>query len=270
MKTIIIATDFSNAAINAANYGVKLAEALDAEILLVNIFEVLPNYGEFTFDVNVDNLTKEVDIEIEQLKNELSKNTTVNIKTSIRLGVFVNELTTLCNETNPYFVILGSQGKTAAERFFLGSHVLKAIHSISFPILAIPPKVIFKEIYRIGIAYDFDTEIDQVLIEQIKRTAGDFNAGIHILNFENKNAFDAEYVLKSNNLERSLKPFEIKYHFVASDTINKSIIDFVDNNYINLLVIMPKEHSFIEKIFTSSHSKELVLHSHVPILSLRK
>ena len=40
MTTILIATDFSNASRNASLYGVKLAKALDAKIILFNAYEV--------------------------------------------------------------------------------------------------------------------------------------------------------------------------------------------------------------------------------------
>ncbi len=272
MNTIIITTDFSATALNAAQYAIQLAEVVHADILLVNVFEVLPNYGEMVFDVNVDKLTEDATYEIEALKNELIKNTntTVHIKTLVMLGDFFQELETVCNETKPYAVVMGSQGSSAIERFLYGSHVLNVMRDLEWPIVAVPPKAIYNKIYRIGVAYDFEAEIEHVLIEKIKSTAIDFNAEIHILNFEREDNFDAEYVLTSNKLERSLKPFELKFHFVASNQIVESIVEFVDKNYINLLIVMPKHHSVIEKLLSKSHTKALILHSHVPILSLRK
>ena len=255
MKTIIIATDFSATALNAAHYAVKMAEVVHADILLVNVFEVLANYGEIAFDVNVDKLTKDATDDLSKLKTELLLNTKVNITTIVRLGVFSQELETMCNETKPYAVVMGSQGKTATERFFFGSHVLDTMRELEWPVLAVPPKALFKEIYRIGLAYDFKTAVEDTIIEKIKLTATDFNAELHVLNFEREDNFDAEYVSTSNKLERDLKPFELKFHFVASNHIDKSIVEFVDKNYINLLIIMPKHHSVIEKMFSKSHSK---------------
>jgi nucleotide-binding universal stress UspA family protein len=272
MKTIILATDFSNTATNAANYAVKLAEKLHTDILLVNVFEILPNYGEVLIDVNVENLTKDANTDLQALKVELIRNTKtlVNIKTEVRLGIFFNELATLCDELKPYAVVFGSQGKTATERFFFGGHVLHAMRELNWPIIAVPPKAYFKEIYKIGLAYDFKVAIDETIITQVLRTANDFNAEIHVLNAEKEAEFNADYVTMSGKLERSLKPFQLKYHFLASNDTDESVINFVDKNYINLLIIMPKHHSIIDKLLHKSHSKELILHSHVPILSLSK
>jgi hypothetical protein len=42
MKNILIATDFSPAARDATQYGIKLAEALEARVTLVTAFEEIP------------------------------------------------------------------------------------------------------------------------------------------------------------------------------------------------------------------------------------
>jgi nucleotide-binding universal stress UspA family protein len=264
MKTIIIATDFSDTALNAATYAIKMAEMIHANILLLNVFEVLANYGEMNIDVNVDKLTKDATDDINKLKDTLLLNTT------IRLGVFFEELVTECYETEPYAVIMGCQGKTDIERLFFGSHVLNAMRQLEWPVVSVPPKAIFKEIHRIGIAYDFETAIENSIIEKIKLITADFKSEIHVLNFDGKDNFNTEYVSSSNKLERNFKPYELKFHFLESKYIGKSIVEFLDKNYINLLIIMPKHHNIIEKMFSKSHTKSLVMHSHVPLLSLRK
>ena len=56
MKTIILATDFSSAASNAANYAADMAVALKADLLLLNV-PILPvMYG----DVPPLNLPEEI------------------------------------------------------------------------------------------------------------------------------------------------------------------------------------------------------------------
>ena len=40
MKTIIIPTDFSPIAANALHYGINMAQAIDASILLLHVYQV--------------------------------------------------------------------------------------------------------------------------------------------------------------------------------------------------------------------------------------
>lgn len=272
MKTIIISTDFSTAAMNAAIYGIKMAESIKADVMLFNVFEVLANYGEMVIDLNVDNLKNDAVNDMENLKAELIRNsgTKINISSDVRLGVFADELNTLCETLNPYAVIMGSQGKTATERILFGTHSLYAIKHLVWPLITVPATATFSSIKNIGLAYDFEKELDNNFTEEIKLLAHDFNATIHVLNAAQEDEFDADFVMLSSRLERMLAPFTVKYHFIASDNANQGIIDFTEKNDIDLLIVMPKYHSLLEKIFFKSHTKQMILHSHVPVLALHK
>jgi nucleotide-binding universal stress UspA family protein len=272
MKTIIIPTDFSAAAMNAATYGIKMAEAVKADVMLFNVFEVLANYGEIVIDLNVDTLKKDAVNEMETLKANLirSTGTKVNITSDVRLGVFAGELNALCETLNPYAVIMGSQGKTAAERVLFGTHALYAMKHLPWPLITVPATATFSSIKKIGLAYDFEKELDSNFTEEIKLLAYDFDATIHVLNAAKEDEFDADYVMLSSKLQKMLAPFTVKYHFITSDNANEGIVDFAEKNDIDLLIVMPKYHSLLEKIFFKSQSKQMVLHSHVPVLALHK
>jgi nucleotide-binding universal stress UspA family protein len=270
MKTIIIATDFSSSALNAAKYAIKMAETVKTEVLLFNVFEIVANYGEMVIDINVDDLKKDAEDNMVSLKNELTdySKSTVKINTEVRIGVFSDELNTLCERINPYAVVMGSQGKTASERFFFGTHAAYAIKHLVWPLINVPPDATYKAIIKIGLAYDFEKEIDKDFIDEIKLLAHDFDATIHVLNAEKEDEFDADFVLLSGRLEKNLAPLTVKYHFITSKNVNEGVIDFAEKNEIDLLIVMPKYHTILEKLIHKSHAKQMVLHSHVPVLAL--
>ena len=272
MKTIIIATDFSSVALNAATYTIKMAEAIGANMVLFNVYEIIPNYGEMIIDIDVDDLKKSAETQILKFKSDLFQqtNSDVNITTEVRLGVFKDELRIICERLNPYAVIMGSQGKTATEHFLMGSHAGKTINHFAWPIITVPSTVTFSAIKKIGIAYDFEEAIDQDLIVDIKLFAQDFNASIDILNAAHEDEFDENLIFLSRMLEESFKPFIIKYHFLASHETEEGILKFVDNNNVDLLIVMPKHHSLFQKLFHKNHTRQLVLHCHVPVMVLSK
>jgi nucleotide-binding universal stress UspA family protein len=47
----------------------------------------------------------------------------------------------------------------------------------------------------------------------------------------------------------------------------EAIEQFSKDKNIDVIIIMPKSHSFIDSIFSSSHTKKLAFHSSVPILA---
>ena len=270
MKTIIVATDFSPVALNAAEYAVKMAKTLGVDILLFNVYEVLPNYGEMVMDLDVDDLKKAAQTSILGIKKILLEQNSVDltISTEVRLGVFKNELIALCESINPYAVIMGSQGKSKTDRLLMGSHAGKTMNHFAWPIITVPPTAAFSAIKKIAIAYDFEIAIQENLINDIKLLAKDFNASIDILNAADESEFNENFVFLSRTVEDAFKPVNIKYNFVTAHHSDDGILKFVDENDIDLLVVMPKHHNLLEKLFQKSHTKNLILHSHVPVMEL--
>jgi len=272
MKTIIVATDFSASALNAAKYAVEMAEVIQADIFLFNVFEVIPHYNEIIIDMNVDGI-KEVSVrDIEHFKLELVKctNTNINITTEVKLGIFIDELNAFCKSVNPYMLIMGSQGKTAAERIIFGGHTGNALQKCVWPLITVPLTASFSSIKNIGIAYDFEKEIDEELIAEIKLLANDFKANIHILHAAKEDEYNSDFVILSSKLERIFSPNTLNFRFVAGEQIDESIIDYTKKNSIDLLIVMPKHKSLWKKFIGKSHTKQMVLQSHVPVLSMIK
>ena len=81
----------------------------------------MPNYTEMVFDVNVDDLKKFATSQLSKFKADLLEKTNAQfiINTEVRMGVFEDELISICERLNPYAVIMGSQGKTTAENILM-------------------------------------------------------------------------------------------------------------------------------------------------------
>ena len=272
MKTIIVATDFSSSALNAGKYALKMAALLQADVLLLNVFEVLSNYKEVVFAASVDEIKKNAESSMQKFKNELISATGSNasIKTEVKLGGFENELTDLCELLEPYVIIMGSQGKTAGEHFLKGTHAGNALEDFRWPIITVPVSTSFTTINNIGIAYDFVDPLDKTFIEHIKVIANDFNAAIHIVNAASEDEFNNDFITLSAKLEKMFLPQKLHFHFVEGNQVDKSVIEFADKSSIDILIVMPKHHSLWERIMNRSHTKQLVLNSHVPVLLLSK
>src|SRR5688572_25032896 len=101
MKTIIIPTDFSPAATNAVNYGVDMALAIDANVLLLHVYNIPIAYGDVPVAlISVDEMKNAAEDNIERLRQDLQHITSgkLQINTETRLGSVVDELEELCNK----------------------------------------------------------------------------------------------------------------------------------------------------------------------------
>ena len=272
MKKILVATDFSSAAFNAADYATDMALAIHADLLLLHVYQVPVSYGELPLTLSLEDMQSAAEKDMREFKEQLAKKTgnKLNIETEVRMGIFFHELRTVCEQINPYVVIMGSQGKTAAERLLMGGHAVYAMKHLNWPLITVPPGAAFSAIKKIGLACDFDKVVDTIPIDEIKTLVTDFKAELHVLNTGKKKVFDPEIVFESGLLQEMLAGLDPKYHFITTENTDEGIMDFTEKNQIDILLVLPRRHSLLDKLIHKSHTKQLVLHSHVPVMALHQ
>ena len=157
MKTILVATDFSSSARNAARYAADMAFAINADILLLHVYQITVYYDESSVAMSKEDSRQDAEININELKEQLFLKTCgqLNIETEVRPGTFYQELKAVCDRIKPYAVVMGSQGTTAPERFFFGSHTVHAMKHLTWPLISVPPEAIFSSVKKICLACDF-------------------------------------------------------------------------------------------------------------------
>jgi nucleotide-binding universal stress UspA family protein len=272
MKAILVATDFSANALNAAYYATDMAKAINGYVVLLHVYQTPVTISEIPVTIDDGGLLNDAEREMTGLEKLLEQHTNghVMIESKIRVGTFFHELESYCNETKPYAVVMGSQGSTAGSRFLFGTHALYAMKHLALPVIAVPPYIKFAAIRTIGLACDLNEVVDTTPVDELKVLVTDFNAELHVLNTGRKDSYDPNIVFQSGLLQEMLYSLHPKYHFLAADNIDDSIIEFAATNKIDLLIVLPKRHGLMDKLMHKSHTRQLVLHSHVPVMALHQ
>jgi nucleotide-binding universal stress UspA family protein len=270
MKTIVVATDFSKTALNATNYAVDMALSIQADILLLYVHQAPVVYIDVPMTASEYEMMNDAKKSLSQLQKQLINKTNgkLNIKTEISAGVFFNELKSVCEKIKPYAVVMGSQGTTAAERVFYGGHTIYAMNHLKWPLITVPPGAGFSQIKKICLACDLDEVVESTPIDEIKRLVNDFQAELHVINSGKKEPPRAGTVFESGMLQEMLVSLSPQYHFINNENIDEGIINFVEKNKIDLLIALPKSKGLLKKIVHKSVSKQLILHSHVPVIAM--
>ena len=273
MKTIIVATDFSSPALNAANYAADMALAIHAYLLLLYIYQLPVSYSEVAIPINEGDFMEDAEKRISELKKQLSGRTggKLNIDTEVRMAVtFRQELENVCEEVKPYTLVMGSQGTTAAEHFFLGSHTLYAMKHLKWPLIAVPPGATFSRIKKIGLACDYNNVLTTTPLDEIKLLVNDLNAKLHVLNTGKTLVSSPDVDFETGLLKEMLGSLNPDYHFITSEYTDEAIMNFAEKNNIDLLIVVPKRHHLLDKLIHKSHTKQMVLHCHVPLMALHQ
>jgi nucleotide-binding universal stress UspA family protein len=270
MKTIITAVDFSDASINAANYAADMALVTNADLLLLHIYQIPVAYLEIPVATEADQTRIDAEESLSQLKEQLIVRTggNLNIRSRFVVGVFFPELKNICEEIKPYVVIMGSQGTTAAQRLLFGGHTVYAMKHLMWPLITVPPHAGFSQIKKIGLACDFTKVINSTPVEEIKRLVEDLQAELHVINSGKDETYQPDTVFESGMLQEILAPLKPQYHLITGENVNEGIISFVEDNNIDLLVTLPKRRGLLEMLAHRSISKQLILHSDVPVMTM--
>ena len=275
MKTIIAATDFSPMSLNAANYAADMARMTDAQLILFHVYAVPMAMSDIPVaNYDVDQLESDATRFIERLKEKLLDRTgkRIIIHTEVRAGEVVTQLFDYCSKIKPDTVIIGAESVNGIERALFGGNTLTALKKIQCPLLVVPPFSKFSNIRKIGLACDLKDVLDSVRVREIKELVDEFRAELHVLHVseETRDTFRPETIEESSLLQEMLDGMSPKYHFINEPVIEKGIIEFAEKNKLDLLIIIPKKHSLVSRLFRYSHSKELVLHAHMPVMSIHE
>src|SRR3712207_6243218 len=128
MITVIVPTDFSAVANNAARYAVQMLTGhYDAHLVLFHVYEK-PAEGRM------------MDAALNQLKEELLLIGIAKIETRLEESSdFIGSLDRLARQLDAQLIVMGITGKSRLEQVFFGSNTLKMVEKNACPVLIIPP-----------------------------------------------------------------------------------------------------------------------------------
>ena len=260
MNTILVPTDFSGSAENAMYYAAQLAQNINASVFLTNIYQLPVSMSDApVLLVSAEELKQSADAGLERAQELLQKQyATVDVQTESRLGDLADELNDLCDQINPFAIVVGNDGASGFERFFFGSSALAIIRHAKVPVIAVPNVTISFKGFNIALAVD-----DSGLGNQqntIKNFVEQLKSQLHIIHVQTKNN-TTDYV----DLLPELNPV---YHTIKDEDFVHGIQSYLQSNNIDLLIILPHKHSAVERLFFKTHTVELIEKLKLPIVTV--
>jgi nucleotide-binding universal stress UspA family protein len=267
MNTIIVPTDFSSSADNAMHYGVKLAQHLNFSVTLLNVYQIPVSVNDMpVMLISADELRNNSEEGLNRSKEELLKSyNNVEVKIESRLGDVNDELNELCNELNPFAIVMGSHNVTGLERFLLGTTTISVIRHTKYPVIAVPPSITDFRIDNVVLATDLisiNKMPSQKIIEIVSILKSKFSI-VHIETGDKEIEPNA-----ADELCQSLQILQPKFHSVKDDEVLHGINKYVEENKPDLVITIPHKHSFLERFFSRTNSENVLYHVPLPVLFL--
>jgi len=274
MKKIIVPVDFSSTSTNAAEFAGNLAIFYGAEVWLYHAYEMPVGIGEIAWPLfDVSELQKAAEQELESLKETVQGNlrSKVTIHTKAQMTPLMDGLEEVCDVVQPDLVVMGLSGKGALAKLVVGSNTIKIIHDLKYPVLVVPPKASFTPVVKIGFACDYKKIEETTPVALMKKIVKDFNATLYVLNvdFQDRN-FDIDVMDESFKVRNQFRDINPVYDSIENENLTEGLNQYANENGLDWIVVIPKKHTLLQKIFNRSQSKEFLYHTHLPVLSIHQ
>ncbi len=139
IKKILVPIDGSDASKSAVEYGVAMAKAHAAELLLVSIADVnsaaYPIMGVTLDKYGFANIKKQAEQLIALAKASVPED--VNCTTRVETGIPGSAIASIVEDEKVDMVIMGNSGKGAVSSFVMGSVSQYVIHHVKCPVLVV-------------------------------------------------------------------------------------------------------------------------------------
>jgi nucleotide-binding universal stress UspA family protein len=214
-----------------------------------------------------------MELALGSIKNELTNITSCKISLVAEFdNSFIDALEKFARHNNVDLIVMGITGSTKLEQILMGSNTLKIVERRTCPVMIVPPLAQFKGIQDVMITSDFKDVEKTIPVEPLKRLLDLFKANLHVVNVDAEHYVELtdEYKEQRGKLESILADYHPQFYFIRLFDFVDAVNQFVEDKEIDVIVTIPREHSFLSKMFRTSYTKKLAYHSHVPIIAIHE
>lgn len=275
MKKFLVPTDFSDTSKNAARYAVELAQDdPNTTIILYYLYDkIAPGSDGSPLTESDEDRKKVLHQALANLEIELHEISTVRIQYVAEEGnSLVESVERYVRYNGIDVVIMGITGATRLEQIFMGSNALNMARQGVCPVIIVPPNAVFKKIQNVLFASDFKNVKNTTPVAQVKKILDIFKPNLHIVNVDSEHYVELTEEYKSERawLARVFEEYNPEFYFIRMYDFLDAISNFTADHDIDLIITVPRKHSFLTGLYKTSHTKKLAYHSHVPVVAIHE
>ena len=258
MKTILVPTDFSSNANKALEYASKLALEIDAKIIVMNSYQipsgstnVMINFADILEKDSKEELHKN----LEEFKNR-SEFSTIEYVPFSCYGYITEAIEIAATHYEIDLIVMGTTGVSNLRNKFFGSNTVDAIKKVDYPIVVIPQDVEFKKWENIILASNQDENIINA-VEFLNDLINLSKVNLDIVSVIDSKDLEDD---KRPMLRNSLTNINYQVHNVVNPNVVDGILTYTSSNDSDVVILLRKTYSFVERIMHTSVTKKLALH----------
>ena len=272
MQSILVTTDFSECARYAFDASIELAKKFGATLQLVHGVS-LPNHWE---QLNPSQKEKfpETIAAIKSANNTLQEfidqNPNISIAPNIIALPLAKGIQSHLAAHSADLIVMGSNGASGANEFFIGSNTQKVVRQVHCPVLIVKKPLEHIDFKKVVYASGFNENEKEAFL-QFKTFIQPFNPAIHLVAVHTSTFFQAPAIVQMEAMDGFkllADPLPVETHLFRNMSIEQGIRFFADEIKADLIVVSNHHRHPIKRSFIGSNVEALVNHAQLPVLTI--
>lgn len=269
MKTLIVATDFSKEAENAAEYACAAAQHLKTDVILFNSYSIPLHISNARLSATVFNELLENNIRLlKKRAAELSEKYAIHVSYESSFLQLNEELENLFSTHDAAMVIIGTAAQSLGQDLF-GNTNTTTILKLKTPVLAVPMNAQYRPIKKILFSCDVLRGINVRILKEVSVFAQLLGAEVEVFHIQNNLRSIEDSLKTTEQITEGLASIRHSYKPVESDAVIDGIKQEIMDINADLLIMVPQRYGFWKSLTHRSKTRIMASQSEIPLLSIR-
>lgn len=274
MKSILVPTDFSESAKNAAHLALNIATQAGAEVHFLHILHTpvdwvkLPKEKENNYPETIKKIGH-AKAALEELQKK-AEDAGLKAQHFLVYDQSTEEIIQHLNKYDHDFIVMGSHGTSGMREFVIGSNTIKVVRNATVPVLVVKHKHTELNPKRIAFASEFNAQSEEPFRKVIE-FADIMGASIDLV-YINVPAYFEE----SQDSKEKMIPFVEKCpggmctsHIWNGLNEERGIVQFAREEKCNMIALATRGGTRFFGRLTTSITEGVINESNVPVLSIK-
>lgn len=274
IRTILVPTDFSDAANNAFMYAANLAWSLQARLVALHVYYLPPVAEGLAPQEFMNSMQKEkvdaAELKFQDYKYDLLRmlGEGVSLEYRIEPGYAPDQILALSQSQEVDLIVMGTLGQESMSEKILGSVTTRVLERAGCPILAVPGGVQFQPIRHILYASNFD-EPDMAILDQLLSYADVFGATISCVHVhtpdEGPTRLDVGTLEETYRAEIDAK--KLRFEVVNNTDIVRGLHRYVVTHHVDIVTLLTHRRNNQRLTLQTGLTRAFSLETDVPLLA---
>jgi nucleotide-binding universal stress UspA family protein len=279
MKTILVLTDFSDNAANAAKTAIMLGGRIHANILLYHNYQTITvssYYGggiavaedvSWAMTESKKRLNKLIN-DLQYLVNDLDQTARKPTLHSISdEGDIGENIKNIIKKNEIEFIVMGAGSNSTVDHLFFGSETNAVIRYATCPVLVVPQQITLKELRKVAFATEFE-ETDLKAIHYLIRLGKIFHFELNIIHVNQPEVNKSLQEEKETNFKKSIAKFKYlktTFNDIRGQEVVTRLYHHCEETEQDCLALVHHHESFFTRMLQHSTTREALANQKTPL-----